>query len=102
VNLLVLASVAGAMTPQNPSPGTAAQPRNEAPADPSGGAAQIAQVFQDGQDALAHGRLNEAERDFRQALKLNPQLGGAYANLGVVYMRRKQWQEALENLRKAG
>ena len=34
-------------------------------------------------------------------LAANPQVGGAYANLGVVYMRRKQWTKALEMLRKA-
>ena len=34
-------------------------------------------------------------------LAVNPQAGGAYANLGVVYMRRKQWTKALEMLRKA-
>jgi len=27
--------------------------------------------------------------------------GGAYANLGVTYMRRKQWTPALANLHKA-
>lgn len=44
----------------------------------------IAQLLQAGQDALNHGPLDEAERDFRQVLAVNPQLGGAYANLGVV------------------
>ena len=64
-------------------------------------AADPAQLFQAGQDALNQGRLDEAERDFRQVLAPNPQVGGAYANLGVVYMRRKQWTKALEMLRKA-
>jgi cytochrome c-type biogenesis protein CcmH/NrfG len=64
------------------------------PADP-------AKLFQLGQDALTRGRLDEAERDFRQVLQLDPQSGGAYANLGVVYMRRKQWTQALESLHKA-
>jgi tetratricopeptide (TPR) repeat protein len=50
---------------------------------------------------LNHGRLDEAERTFREVLALNPQLAGAYANLGVVYMRRKQWTKALEMLSKA-
>jgi tetratricopeptide (TPR) repeat protein len=67
----------------------------------SGASVDIAQLFQSGQDALTRGRLDEAERDFRQVLAANPQLGGAYANLGVVYMKRKQWGTALENLRKA-
>jgi len=50
---------------------------------------------------LNHGRLDEAERDFRRVLQLRPQTGGAYANLGVVHMRRKEWGKALENLEKA-
>ena len=79
----------------------AAKPRNGPPVARPGAAADTAKLFQAGQDALNHGLLDEAERDFRQVLKVNPQLGGAYANLGVVYMRRKQWAKALENLRQA-
>jgi tetratricopeptide (TPR) repeat protein len=60
-----------------------------------------AQVFQRGQDALNHNQLDEAERDFLQVLQLDPQSGAAYANLGVVYMRRKQWDKALASLNKA-
>jgi tetratricopeptide (TPR) repeat protein len=60
-----------------------------------------AQVFQAGQDALNQGRLDEAERDFLKVIGANPQVGGAYANLGVVYMRRKQWVKALEMLHNA-
>ncbi|HEV2400969.1 MAG TPA: tetratricopeptide repeat protein [Candidatus Sulfotelmatobacter sp.] len=60
-----------------------------------------ATVFAKGQAALNGGKLDEAERDFRQVLELDPQAGPAYANLGVVYMRRKQWGKALQELRKA-
>lgn len=60
-----------------------------------------AQLFQLGEDALAHGHLEDAERDFRQVLAIDPKAGGAYANLGVVYMRRKQWTKALQMLEKA-
>lgn len=67
---------------------------------PSEGA-DPAELFRHGQTALNAGRLNEAESDFRQVLAVNPQVGGAYANLGVVYMRRKQWPQALEMLHKA-
>lgn len=67
---------------------------NQIPPDP-------AQIFQRGQDALQQGRLDDAERGFRQVLQLDPQAGGAYANLGVIYMRRKQWTRALESLQKA-
>ena len=77
------------------SSASTASPGNVIPADP-------AKLFQRGQDALTQGRLDDAERDFRQVLVLNaPQTPGAYVNLGVVYMRRKQWTQALESLHKA-
>ena len=34
-------------------------------------------------------------------LAFDPNSTGAYANLGVIYMRRKQWPPALEMLEKA-
>jgi len=34
-------------------------------------------------------------------VEIDPQAGAAYANLGVVYMRRKQWGKALGELKKA-
>jgi len=89
------------MPAQTSSPGKATQRRNGAPVASSGGATDPAQLFEAGQDALNQGRLDQAERDFRQVLAANPRAGGAYANLGVVYMRRKQWTKALEMLRKA-
>ena len=64
-------------------------------------AADPATFFRRGQEALHQGRLNEAEHEFRQVLQLDPQSGAAYANLGVVDMRRKQWSEALRSLEKA-
>ena len=76
-------------------------PRNAAPVADSGEGADPAQLFQSGQEALTENRLDEAERDFRDVISLNPKVGGAYANLGVVYMRRKQWSKALESLRQA-
>ena len=98
--LLVVSSAAG-MSAQSMSPATAAKTPKDAPVVSSGPAADPAKLFQAGQDALNRGRLDEAERDFQQVLAIDPQLGGAYANLGVVYMRRKQWDKALGELHKA-
>jgi tetratricopeptide (TPR) repeat protein len=100
---LLLASLAMSGRAQTTSTAAAGKTRSGAPAATSGDAAppDPAQLFQRGQEALNGGRLDEAERTFRQVLAANPQLGGAYANLGVVYMRRKQWTKALENLHKA-
>ena len=58
-------------------------------------------LFQQGEAALKRGNLDEAEHAFRAVLAINPQIAGAYANLGVTYMRRKQWTQALEMLHKA-
>jgi tetratricopeptide (TPR) repeat protein len=96
---MLLATMAAGMSRQNSSTGTVTGSSQDAAAASS--AADPAKLFQAGQDALNHGRLEEAERDFRQVLAVDPQLGGAYANLGVVYMRRKQWAKGLEMLQKA-
>jgi tetratricopeptide (TPR) repeat protein len=95
-----LAGAAAAAALQMSPPAGASHPRNGAPAGSSTGA-DPAVDFQAGQDALNHGRLDEAERAFRKVIAENPQVGGAYANLGVVYMRRKQWIRALGMLHKA-
>jgi len=96
-----MAGLAPAVSAQNSTPGVVVRPQNGAPAAASGSAADPAQLFQAGQAALNRGSLDEAERDFRRLLAADPQVGGAYANLGVVYMRRKQWTKALDILGKA-
>jgi len=58
-------------------------------------------LFQRGEEALRENRLAAAAGDFRQVLQVDPKAGPAYANLGVVYMRGKQWAKALEALDKA-
>jgi tetratricopeptide (TPR) repeat protein len=58
-------------------------------------------LFEAGDAALHAGKLDEAEHDFRQVVAINPGVAGAYANLGVIHMRRKQWPQALEMLHKA-
>ena len=54
------------------------------------------QLFQQGEAALTKNNLDLAERSFRAVLAQDPQAAGAYANLGVISMRRKQWPQALE------
>jgi tetratricopeptide (TPR) repeat protein len=60
-----------------------------------------AEVFAAGQAALAAGDLATAEADFRRVLKDEPNSLPARANLGVVYMRRKNWTRALEEFQRA-
>src|SRR6266566_2122874 len=47
------------------------------------------------------GDLDEAEAAFRQVLAADPRAGSAYANLGVIAMRRKEWDHAITLLEKA-
>jgi tetratricopeptide (TPR) repeat protein len=57
--------------------------------------------FAQGQAALQSDDLASAEAAFRHVLSVDPQSGAAYANLGVIAMRRKQWDHALTLLSKA-
>ena len=98
---MLLSCVFAAASSQLSSPQEASTERNAAPVVASGATADPAQLFSSGQEALKHNRLDEAERDFREVLTANPGVGSAYANLGVVYMRRKQWTKALESLHEA-
>lgn len=100
--LLILASGTTAISRAQEPSAPQANSRHAAPAAPASvKSADLGLTFQHGQDALTHGRLDEAEQDFRQVLAADPTSGGAYANLGVVYMRRKQWSKALEMLHQA-
>jgi len=60
-----------------------------------------AQIFARAENALGKGDLQQAEVDFKRVLALDPRAAAAYANLGVIHMRRKQWDAALINLRQA-
>jgi tetratricopeptide (TPR) repeat protein len=97
--LLFAAAKVFASLPNQPAPAPTAL--TESSAFPTQATPDPAKIFQAGQDALKQNHLDEAERDFHQVLALDPQSGAAHANLGVVYMRRKQWNRALEELHKA-
>lgn len=60
-----------------------------------------AEIFAAGQTALVKGDLNTAEADFRRVLTFESHSLPARANLGVVYMRRKNWTRALAEFRIA-
>jgi tetratricopeptide (TPR) repeat protein len=101
VGYMLMGALVARVSAQTFSSGAASKASKGAPVARSQGAPDLAKLFQAGQNALNQGRLDEAENDFRQALAVNPQLGGAYANLGVVYMREKRWDKALQMLHKA-
>jgi Flp pilus assembly protein TadD len=58
-------------------------------------------LFESGEQALRAGELDRAEQAFLKVLEVQPNVAGAYSNLGVIYMRRKQWSHALTMLKKA-
>jgi tetratricopeptide (TPR) repeat protein len=64
-------------------------------------AADFKKSYDAGEAALRAGNLDLAEREFKLVVAANPDMAGAYANLGVIHMRRKQWPQALAMLRKA-
>lgn len=64
-------------------------------------AGDVQESYRRGEQALAKGDLTAAEASFRQVLAFEANDPGAHANLGVIYMRRKQWKNALVELRSA-
>ena len=46
------------------------------------------------------GRLDEAEREYQQALRLKPDLRQALANLGELYVKQGRYEDALSPLRR--
>src|SRR5262249_27814 len=67
----------------------------------SGQSASPQKRFAEGQGALERGDLDVAEKDFKAVLAADPKAGPAYTNLGVIAMRRKNWDEAVRLLEKA-
>lgn len=61
----------------------------------------IRRDYEVGQQAMQDGDLDAAEQAFRDILQLAPHDVGAHGNLGVIYMRRKQWKPALGELKAA-
>ena len=76
------------------------------PQRPEHGGAQSAalgpaEVFRQGQMELEKGELNQAEASFLRVTRMDPHSAAAFANLGVGYMRQKNWDSALRALKHA-
>jgi tetratricopeptide (TPR) repeat protein len=56
---------------------------------------------QAGQQALAAGRYDEAESDFKKLLHIDPSIAEMHATLGVVYFQEKKFDQAVAELRRA-
>ena len=61
----------------------------------------VPELFRSGEAALRAGNLDQAESSFKQVLAKDPNSAGAFANLGVIAMRRQNWPAALDLLHKA-
>jgi len=59
----------------------------------------VAVDYRAGEQALSRGDLMSAEKAFRHVLVTAPNDVGAHANLGVIYMREREWQRALQELK---
>jgi Flp pilus assembly protein TadD len=58
-------------------------------------------AFDAARGALRAGRTDEAERGFRALAQSNPELGGAHANLGVIYRQAGKLPDAVTALETA-
>ncbi|MDQ2840570.1 MAG: tetratricopeptide repeat protein [Acidobacteriota bacterium] len=62
---------------------------------------EVQLAFQHGATALREGRPAEAEREFRNAIRLDPTLAEAHLDLGLVLGREGKSAEAIESLKQA-
>ena len=74
----------------------AAAPQNDTPVSLA-----TQRAFDDALRALRAGRLDEAERGFRALTLSNPELGGPYANLGVIHRQQGKLPESASDLEQA-
>lgn len=63
--------------------------------------ASVQRAFDAARRALAAGRLEDAERGFRALTMSNPELGGPYANLGLIYRRTGKLADSVSALEQA-
>jgi Flp pilus assembly protein TadD len=91
------AVTSGAASASRPAAATVTPARSDgAPVDPN-----AQRAFDAARRALAAGRLEDAERGFRALTVSNPELGGPYANLGLIYRRTGKYAESVAALEQA-
>jgi tetratricopeptide (TPR) repeat protein len=107
--LLVPSAVLAAVPPRlsvaradlAPDAAAQAQSTRSGGALPESSRANLPALFAKGEAALRDGDLAAAEKNFQAVIAADPHAGSAYTNLGVVAMRRKQWDRALTLFQKA-
>jgi tetratricopeptide (TPR) repeat protein len=61
----------------------------------------LQQYSEVGQQALAAGRYEEAESDFKKLLQIAPDIAEVHATLGLVYFQEKKFDQAVPELKQA-
>jgi Flp pilus assembly protein TadD len=90
------AAAAAAAPAAAAKPAVAAPVIVEAPVDPQAQAA-----FDQARRAMRAGRIDDAERGFRALADKHPELGGAHANLGLIYRQAGKLPEAVAAMEQA-
>ncbi len=78
-----------------------ATPQAAARADEPAVSPSVQRAFDNARAALAAGRLTEAERGFRALTVSNPELGGPFASLGMVYRLTGKLDDAVTAFEQA-
>ncbi len=86
-----------------PAPAPAASVAAAKPIEAEAAAVPAAaqRAFDDARRAMRAGRMDEAERGFKSVIQFHPELGGAHANLGVIYRQANKLPEAVAELELA-
>jgi tetratricopeptide (TPR) repeat protein len=63
--------------------------------------AQLQQVYQEGERALAEGRYDDAVRAYETLRKADPTSGDLHARLGLIYFQQGKFSEAVPLLQRA-
>jgi len=82
--------------PENP-PGSAPLVLSNSP-EPK---ADAKRLYEEGLKLTDAGQFQQAVETFQQAIKLDSTFADAYAALGRTYFKMRQWQLAIDNLRRA-
>lgn len=79
---------------------SAATPESSTPATPTRSASGI-EYYNVAVKAHLAGKLDEAIQQYREALNVNPNLGQAHCNLGLIFNQQHKFAEALAEFQKA-
>ncbi len=64
-------------------------------------AVQAEKLYTEGVKLREAGELSQASENLQQAIRLDPDFADAYAALGRTYFKMREWQKAVDNLRRA-